>query len=196
MADDLVMRDQISESLYRSLRGGEQGLKLVPGLIRRAIDERIWSERKVRQMRNKIAAFPSFTAYIESSPPEGLGATLELCERMIGDDPEALALFRQVTVGKHGGNRKTKNDNIIFDRPKQGTSRAYTLDRLQRERPDLFEQVKAGKLSANAAAIEAGFRKQSTPLERILKLLPKLTATERRHLRARLDEMMKPRKAA
>lgn len=125
MADDLVMRDQISESLYRSLRGGEQGLKLVPGLIRRAIDERIWSERKVRQMRNKIAAFPSFTAYIESSPPEGLGATLELCERMIGDDPEALALFRQVTVGKHGGNRKTKNDNIIFDRPKQGTSRAY-----------------------------------------------------------------------
>jgi hypothetical protein len=55
-------------------------------------------------------------------------------------------------------------------RPKRGNSRAYTLDRLARERPDLFEQVKAGKLSANAAAIEAGFRKRPTSLERALKL--------------------------
>jgi hypothetical protein len=40
------------------------------------------------------------------------------------------------TNGKRGGDRKSeevkeaiKNDNIILDRPKQGTSRAYTLDR-------------------------------------------------------------------
>jgi hypothetical protein len=46
-------------------------------------------------------------------------------------------------------------------------------------------------LSANAAAIEAGFRKQTTALQKILKLLPKLTPSERRQLRARLDEAMK-----
>ena len=36
----------------------------------------------------------------------------------------------------------------------------YTCRRLLRDRPDLFERVKAGELSPNAAAIEAGFRKK------------------------------------
>ena len=40
----------------------------------------------------------------------------------------------------------------------------------------------AGELSANAAAIEAGIRKRLTPLQRILALLPKLTAAELRAL--------------
>lgn len=43
--------------------------------------------------------------------------------------------------------------------PAQGTSRAYTLTRLESERPDLYERVCRKELSANAAAIEAGFRK-------------------------------------
>lgn len=37
----------------------------------------------------------------------------------------------------------------------QGTSRAYTLSRLQKERPDLFARVAAGELSAHRAAVEA-----------------------------------------
>jgi len=41
----------------------------------------------------------------------------------------------------------------------QGTSRAYTRDR-PRERRDLFDKVAAGDMSANAAAIETGFRKE------------------------------------
>ena len=38
-----------------------------------------------------------------------------------------------------------------------GTSRAYALARLDRDRPDLAQRVLSGELSANAAAIEAGF---------------------------------------
>ena len=38
-----------------------------------------------------------------------------------------------------------------------GTSRAYVLARLDRDRPDLAQRVRNGELSANAAAIEAGF---------------------------------------
>jgi len=49
------------------------------------------------------------------------------------------------------------NDNVIT---RQGNSRAYTLDRLKRQAPELFERVISGELSANAAAIEAGFRKK------------------------------------
>lgn len=41
---------------------------------------------------------------------------------------------------------------------RQGNSRSYTLDRLKRERPDLYAQVINGELKANRAAIRAGFR--------------------------------------
>jgi hypothetical protein len=43
----------------------------------------------------------------------------------------------------------------------------------------LFERVVAGELSANAAAIEAGFRKVKTPLEQVMALIPKLTEEDR-----------------
>ena len=61
---------------------------------------------------------------------------------------------------------KSINDNIINTLSSQGTSKAYTVSRLKRDRPDLFEKVVAGELSANKAAIEAGFRRRSrTPSE-------------------------------
>lgn len=47
--------------------------------------------------------------------------------------------------------------NIPVD---HGNSKAYTVSRLKRDRPDLFEKVVAGELSANKAAIEAGFRRK------------------------------------
>jgi hypothetical protein len=58
------------------------------------------------------------------------------------------------------------------------------LARLDRDNPDLAARVRAGELSANAAAIEAGWRKKRackklSALEQILRLLPKLTAEER-----------------
>jgi hypothetical protein len=57
------------------------------------------------------------------------------------------------------------NTNISKD----GTTVAYTLARLDRDRPDLARQVREGRLSANAAAIEAGFRKQLTPIDHLQK---------------------------
>jgi hypothetical protein len=39
---------------------------------------------------------------------------------------------------------------------------ADTLARLNRDHPELAERVEAGELSANAAAIQAGFRKKPT----------------------------------
>ena len=42
-----------------------------------------------------------------------------------------------------------------------GTSATYALRRLKRDHPELAEKVVSGKLSAHAAAIEAGFRKRT-----------------------------------
>jgi hypothetical protein len=51
----------------------------------------------------------------------------------------------------------------------QGNSKGYTLSRLNRDHPELYDRVIAGELSANAAAIEApnftpnGVNAESTP---------------------------------
>ncbi len=47
--------------------------------------------------------------------------------------------------------------DIVMMKVSQGNSRAYTLARLKRERPDLFQRVKAKAITANAAAIETGY---------------------------------------
>jgi hypothetical protein len=64
-------------------------------------------------------------------------------------------------LGKKGrpkkGEGKGDNDVTFSGR---GNSAIYTLARLDRDRPDLAAQVRSGRLSANAAAIEAGFRKK------------------------------------
>jgi hypothetical protein len=55
---------------------------------------------------------------------------------------------------------------------------------LQKHNPELFAQVKAGKLSANAAAIKAGFRKVKTPLDQLNHWWARASAVERERFRA------------
>ena len=54
-------------------------------------------------------------------------------------------MIRRATTGKHGGDRKskdaeTKSDNVTVD-PSRGNRKSYTLDRLDRERPDPFYRL-------------------------------------------------------
>jgi hypothetical protein len=52
------------------------------------------------------------------------------------------------------------HDNIMKSSvTEQGTSTSYTLRRLARNHPELLERFAAGELTANQAAIHAGFRK-------------------------------------
>ena len=79
------------------------------------------------------------------------------------------------------------NDNIINTTSSQGTSKAYTVSRLKRDRPDLFEKVVAGELSANRAAIEAGFRRRArTMSENLDYLWAKATPDEQTGFLARI----------
>lgn len=99
----------------------------------------------------------------ESYIRDGLGLDPELVEWAIEglsktDPNAAVSLDRAVVLGKHGGKRVRggQGNNITLDR---GTNPDYTLARLRRDNPELAEQVEQGALSANAAAIQAGFRK-------------------------------------
>lgn len=95
------------------------------------------------------------------------------------DDADTLRMFEEACTGKHGTNQYTKvdSDNVTIQ-PTRGNTRAYTLRRLAKDRPDLYAKVVAKEMTANAAAIEAGIRKVKTPMERVMALLPLLSPAD------------------
>lgn len=93
----------------------------------------------------------------------------------------------------HGGPRQGQGNNITLLR---GTSPGYSRARLKRDRPDLYEKVLAGELSANAAMIEAGFRRKTitvpTDVEGLARALHKhLTPEERAELARQLKRTLR-----
>ena len=80
------------------------------------------------------------------------------------------------------------DQNMIHKRP-AGTSRAATLARLKKDAPELFDRVLNKELSANAAAIEAGFRKKQTPIEIIKFNWKKLNEVERNKFLSWISEV-------
>lgn len=67
----------------------------------------------------------------------------------------------ETALGAHGGDRKSEafeDQDSGRSLIKAGNNKVYNEARLKRDRPDLLEKVQQGELTANAAAIEAGFR--------------------------------------
>ena len=97
------------------------------------------------------------------------------CLRHVTDEAEVKQVMERAEVrdarenpaGDVGRPENDNNyDNIInkniYEQTGCGTSKQYTLRRLAKEgRDDLLTQVETGELSANAAAIEAGWRKKT-----------------------------------
>jgi hypothetical protein len=80
---------------------------------------------------------------------------LEAINRTVGAAPEQEI---GIDGGKPGPGRGHKTGS---DTTRLGRGATYILRRLKRDRPDLAERVIVGEKSANAAAIEAGFRLQT-----------------------------------
>jgi hypothetical protein len=175
---DLSQNGILVEALWHAVDHAAGNLEAVPGLVRRLLETDAW---RCRSYKGKTYEHARFADFIATKPLAGCGWPPQKVEALIEDDAELLAMWREAMVGKVGRPAKENHDNVMHSR--QGNSRAYTLNRLKRERPDLFNRVVAKEISANAAAIEAGFRHKATPYETILKLLSKLTADEREHLR-------------
>jgi hypothetical protein len=147
---------------YERFRDGKGSLSGFPGLIKEIIQEKAWERR---EHNGKIYELPSLLALVTEKPLAGWGQDPAAVERLLRDDPEALAMWRGEVVKTHGGDRKSeqakiKNDNISLDKESShGTGKSYTLSRLKRARPELFQAVCNGELTANAAMIQAGLRK-------------------------------------
>jgi hypothetical protein len=164
-----VEKGQLCQSTIESLYEATGGMKQFPGLLKKIIATKAW-ERRIS--KGKVVELSSLRELITEKPVRGWGEDIETVRAVIASDVVCCQMFDEAITQKHGGDRKSKDaikiDNVKLD-PSTGNSKAYTLSRLKRENEELFEAVVAGELSANAAAIKAGFRKKPTDAETCVK---------------------------
>lgn len=168
------------ESLWRIVNSASQDLSTLPKTVRRILETEAWRDR---EYRGRHFHHDRFVDFITTKPLAGCGWPLEKVEALIKDEPETLALWRQATTGKQGAHGSIRT----MIKPIRGTTKAYLLERLKRERPDLFERVAAGELSAHAAAKLAGWIKDKTPLEKLRLAWKAASSTERAIFRKEIN---------
>jgi hypothetical protein len=149
-----IEKAQLVQTTVECFRRGAGSLENLPGLLKKVIEERAW---EARLHNGRLYELPSLRELVTRKPLEGWGQNPDKIEAVIKDHPEVLALWRDAM--SHQGERNDLRNNITEVKATTGTGKAYTVSRLKRESPELFQQVVAGELSANAAAIKAGFRK-------------------------------------
>lgn len=163
----------------------------VPGLLLNVIREEAWKDRLVTRTKER-RQFNSFVAFLEATPPDGLGVQYEkmrdLCDFYQRND---VILEMAKLVGQRGGNNNPEGHNQCSKEVNRtggpidhggSNTPERVLRRLDRERPDLRDKVLSGELTRYAAAKEAGFRK-STPEYRI----PKDPIDAGKYLAGRVD---------
>lgn len=167
---------QVCNSAIAALSHGETSLSTFPKLLRRIIDERAWESRRVPG--KGIVTMGSLRELVTTPPITGWGEDPAKIEAVIRDDAEVLAMWRE-SMKPGQGRRTDLVDNVTQVQKPKGNSRSYAVSRLQREAPELFAKVAAGEISANAAAIKAGFRKRKTPLDQLRSWWAKASQAER-----------------
>lgn len=152
--DDIELLQQLI------MHGGTQAFDLVPLALKKVVTERQWQQRQDKNGN----AFLSFEAFVTHQRWQGLESTIDDLRVFCRKNPEVVRLILNAMEPEREQGRPTKEDqankgdNVTFNR--RGNSALYTMKRLKRDRPELFQQVLGGALSANAAALEAGWRKK------------------------------------
>lgn len=148
------------EALGSSLRYGGSALNQVPDILEQILDEEAW--REFTTPRGELARHEVFDDFVITPPTKGLGASMDLIERIIGTDrPELLRKLRDARKRRPG--RPRKGEKMEGDSPsiKHGLGESGpAVDRLAREAPDEYEAVKRGEKTIHAAAVAAGIRKR------------------------------------
>lgn len=153
-----IERGQLCQSTIESLYEATGGLRQFPSLLKKVIATRAWERRTVH---GKVVELGSLRELITAKPVSGWGEDPSKVEAVIRDDPEALAAFREAMKGKPGrpkGTEETPTNSRGIESV-HGTTRAYSISRVQREcDPDTVAAVMAGEMSPNAALVKAGVR--------------------------------------
>ncbi|GAA1065272.1 hypothetical protein [Streptomyces asiaticus] len=164
------------EALGSSLRRTGNGLEAVPGLVKEVLLEGAW--REFITPRGELVKHGRFVDFVTTPPTKGLGASVNLIKRLVEPDPEATDLLDQA-LQQATGRPEESVSNRNTSRP-VGTTKTAALRRLRKDKPELHAEVLAGRLSAHAAMVQAGFRPKtvSVPVSRP----DSIAAALRRHL--------------
>lgn len=181
-----IENEQLCKTTSECLRHGVGSLSDFPGLLKKIIKERAWEQRKIKT--GQIVELRNLSELITEKPLRGWGEDPKKVEAVIKDDPKVLAMFREAM--KHPGERTDLCNNVTGVKKPTGNSKAYTVSRLERQAPELFEAVCRGEMSANAAAIKAGFRKKPSPDETAVAAWKK--AENRLHVLKQILSELKP----
>lgn len=156
MTDQLRHNANLVDSLGSALRSGEHGLSTVPALLRRVLEEDSWREFVTK--RGEHVEHERWEGFVTTPPLAGLGASMDLVDRIVGhDDTELLLLLRKAKAGKPG---RPKKENGSESEPiGQTETTDYTVDRLARDAPDEYVAVQSGEKTIHRAALDAGIRK-------------------------------------
>lgn len=157
-ADPLVENEQVVRALSDALRSGVHGLSVVPQLVKRVIEENRWAERAVGSERRRVA-YQDFAKFVVDPPLEGLGTDIDTLEKLCKDDVEAVLLIAEAKKRGQGYRSDLpSNRREVDETPAYGTTAEYAIRVLANQFPDLYEEVKAGRLSPHGAAVKAGIR--------------------------------------
>ncbi|GAA2860272.1 hypothetical protein [Nonomuraea rubra] len=157
-----VENDHLITDLRGAVHNGESGLAYVPRLLKKVLETEAWRERYDAKSRS-IVAFKSFGDFVTTPATEGLGASMDLIERIVGtDDPELLILLRTAKARGRGA----RTDLLDGESPSSLADDTTGRDvaRLAREAPEELAAVQRGEKSVHAAAIAAGIRRRRIPV--------------------------------
>jgi hypothetical protein len=162
----LRQRATLVEALSSSLTHGGTALGTVPKALRRLLEEGAW--REFVTSRGEHVQHERFADFVTTRPLKGLGSDVDLVRRIVADDTEAFDLLDQALQNPVGSHRDSDNITISDTAGGRGASRQYALRRLRKDSPELHSDVLAGRLSAHAAMVQAGFRPKtlSVPVTR------------------------------
>ena len=193
----------VKDEIYRHLQDGQAEVKGAQSYLRAIRESGGW-----RHLRGENGEkFASFDAFCQDRYPFGTGIDPELAISIIEADPnEILGQVRakasertqaaaQKTNGDvlpHGGDRIAR-PNFGLARKKRAAQAGIShetqrkQDELARLRPDLLEAIRAGRMKTDSAYREAMGKEKTKPFDTIVKLLPRLTPTEKRKLKELLE---------
>jgi hypothetical protein len=171
-------RARLVDALGSAIADGEQSLGQVPALLRRVLQEEAWRDFETKL--GEPVHHSRFEKFVTEPPLRGLGASVELVQRLVKDDKDAVRLLRDAKKrqGKRTDLATDFNDNVID--VEQGNSESYALQWLSEHRDDLYQQVKSGEMSAHAAMLTAGQRHRTLTVP--IHDMSRLASTLRRHL--------------
>lgn len=157
MVDQMKHNATLVDALGSSLRRGDRAIGTVPALVRRVLEEDAW--RDFETSRGELVHHERFADFVTTAPLKGLGASVDLVRRIVKDDVETLdRLDQALKQGSRPGARTDLFDNVQEVKAPDGNSESAALRRLRKDAPDLHGDVLAGRLSAHAAMVKAGFR--------------------------------------